>query len=282
MHLSARIAFAAALFGTALPAAAEGVLDRIRDSGEVRLGVRADAAPLSYTDAAGLPAGYAVDVCRDVVDLLAGQLELEALEAVFVPVTAEDRFDAVTSGTADMLCGADTITLERRAIVDFSTPTFVDGAAVLLKSGESAELSALAGKKVGVVIDTTTEEALRNTLTATEIEAEILPMESHTAGIEALQSGEIAAYFGDQSILFALLLTQDTDNTLSISDNTLTIEKQGIAMPRGDNDFRLAVDTAISELYLSGRMVEIFRENLPGAEAGVALKSLFLIAPDLP
>ena len=52
-------------------------------------------------------------------------------------------------------------------------------------------------------------------------------------------------------------------------------------MPRGDTEFRLAVDRALSELYISGRMQEILLEALPGVEPGLALRALFLIAPDL-
>ena len=61
----------------------------------------------------------------------------------------------------------------------------------------------------------------------------------------------------------------------------LTVEKQALALPRGDTEFRLAADRALSELYISGRMQEILLEALPGVEPGLALRALFLIAPDL-
>ena len=67
-----------------------------------------------------------------------------------------------------------------------------------------------------------------------------------------------------------------------VSENTLTVEKHGLAMPRGDSDFRLAVDRAVSELYASGKMAEFFKTAFPGATPGVALKALFLLGPDLP
>lgn len=281
MPRTIRLALAIAVFA-GLPAAAEGVLDRIKASGEIHLGVRADAAPMSYAAADGKPAGYTVDVCEAVTALLATALGIDALTPSYVTVTAEDRFAAVADGRVDLLCEAATITLTRREQVDFSIPTFVDGAAVLLKTGSDPELSALNGKKVGVVAGTTTEDALRNTLTETGVKAEIVTVESHTAGFEAIEAGTIDAYFGDQSILYNLLLTQDKAKTLSISDNTLTIEKQALALPLGDTAFRLAVDRAVAELYRTGRMVEIFQANLPGATPGVALKSLFLLAPELP
>ncbi|MCB1373804.1 MAG: amino acid ABC transporter substrate-binding protein, partial [Rhodobacteraceae bacterium] len=74
----------------------------------------------------------------------------------------------------------------------------------------------------------------------------------------------------------------DMAESFVVSDNTLTVEKQGLALTRGDSDFRLAVDRAISDLFLSGRMADFFRESFPGAQPGLALEALFLLGPDLP
>lgn len=271
----------AAALSAAAPAAAQ-TLDRLRESGEIRLGYRTDAEPLSFADPEGLPAGYAVLVCERIADHLAEALDLVSLERSYVPIDAEGRFEAVADGEIDLLCGAATITLTRRETVDFSLPIFVDGAAVLLPADADPELEALAGKTVGVRRGTTTEEILGNSLQAAGIDAEITAMESHDAGLAALETGEIDAYFGDQSILFALYFASDASDGLVISDNTLTIEKQALALPRGDTDFRLAVDRAISELFRSGAMVEIFREAFPGATPGIGLEALFLLGPELP
>lgn len=265
----------------ALPAAAQ-TLDRLRESGEIRLGYRQDAAPMSFADADGLPGGYSVMICNAVAQLLKVELGVEALETTFVPVTAEDRFDKVAAGEIDLLCGAATITLERRETVDFSIPTFVDGAAVLLPAGSEANLDALAGKVVGVHAATTTETVLRNSLAAKEINAEIVVLDDHAEGLSRLEAGELDAYFADQSILFALYFSSESQDELVISDNTMTVEKQGLALARGDADFRLAVDRAISALFVDGQMARFFSEALPGATPGPALEALFLLAPELP
>jgi polar amino acid transport system substrate-binding protein/glutamate/aspartate transport system substrate-binding protein len=266
--------------GLAHAALAEGVLDRLKETGEIRLGVRADAAPLSFLQGE-TPAGYSVLVCGGVVEELGKALGRD-LAASWVTVDAETRFDAVANGEVDLLCGAATITLERRARVDFSLPTFVDGAAVLLPRDADPELDALAGQRVGVRDGTTTEDSLHATLEAAGIEAEVVTFDSHQAGLTALEGGEIAAYFGDQSILFGLFFGSDMGDTLVVSENMLTIEKHGLALPRGDDDFRLAVDTAISTLFRDGRMEAFFKESFPGATPGLALRALFLLGPEMP
>jgi polar amino acid transport system substrate-binding protein len=281
MPARACLAIAVALTPFALPALGQ-TLDRIREAGEIRIGYRADAEPLSFTDADGQPAGYSPAICTEVADLIATQIELPELGVSFQTVTAEDRFDKVAAGEIDLLCGAATITLERREQVDFSIPTFVDGTAVLLPAGEATEFEALTGKSVGVVGGTTTEEILNASLEAAGIEAEVVTFADHPTGLAALEDGEIAAYFGDQSILYNLFFNSDMAENFVISDNTLTIEKHGLALARGDADFRLAVDRALTALYVTGRMTEIFDASLPGASPGPALQALFELAPELP
>lgn len=272
----------AGLVGATLagPALAQGVLDRLKETGEIRLGVRADAAPLSFLQGEE-PAGYSVLVCDGVVEELGAALG-RALTATWVTVDVDTRFDAVAGGEIDLLCGAATITLERRATVNFSLPTFVDGAAVLLPRDSDPEFDALAGKRIGVREGTTTEESLRASLAAKGMQAEVVTFDDHQAALGALEAGEIDAYFGDQSILFGLFFASEMADTLVVSENTLTIEKQGLAMPRGDDDFRLAVDTAISALYRDGRMEAYFVEAFPGANPGLALRALFLLGPEMP
>ena len=276
----ALLALALVCAGT-LPATAQ-TLDRLRDTGEIHLGYRTDAAPLSYADKDGLPAGYSVLVCKAVAETLATDLGMKPLSLDWQPVTATDRFDAVADGHIDLLCGAATITLTRREKVDFSLPTFVDGAAVLLPRDADPNFDALAGKKIGVHTGTSTEDTLRNSLEVKGMQADVVTFDSHDDALAALENGEIDAYFGDQSILFGLYFSSDAAEGLAVSDNTLTVEKQGLAMPRGDADFRLAVDRAVSGLYASGKMAGFFKEAFAGATPGIALKALFLLGPDMP
>lgn len=277
-----RIALAAlSLVTLAAPLAAQ-TLERITETGTLRLGYRTDAAPLSFADSAGLPAGYAVSVCEAVAADLAGQLGLDAITTTPVAVDVEDRFAAVAEGRIDLLCGAASVTLTRRETVDFSIPIFVDGTSVLIGPDTSTEFADLAGTRIGVRAGTTTEESLRNTLDALGMEAELVAVDSHEAGLAGVETADIAAYFADQSILHELVKISDMAERLRISDQILTVEKQALALPRGDADFRLAVDRAISRLYADGSMARFFAENFDNATPGLALEALFLIAPELP
>ena len=277
-----RTALAAAIIALAATTAQAQTLDRIKETKTINLGFRVDAPPLSYRDGEGRPAGYSLLLCNQVAQAIANVLEMEELQAEFVVVTAEDRFEKVVSGEVDLLCGAATITMTRRDLVDFSIPTYVDGTAVMLPKGAEANLGKLAGQKVGVRTGTTTENALANTLEAIGLDVETIPFENHADGMAAMESGELAAYFADQSILMFLKANSENGDGFNVMDRLLTVEKHGLALARGDADFRELVDGVISGLYVNGTMERIFKETLPGAKPGQAMGALYLIAPVLP
>ena len=167
----------------------------MRQDKALRIAFREDAPPFSFTDDAGLPAGFMVDLCRSVAKHIGEQLNINDLKVAYVLVTAENRFDAIENGKADLLCEPTSETLSRREHVDFSITTFVDGASLLVGGDAPGDFGALSGKKIGVLAGTTTEQSLRDTLASANIAAEVAPAKTHLDGLAMLDKGEIVAYF---------------------------------------------------------------------------------------
>jgi ABC-type amino acid transport substrate-binding protein len=259
-------------------AVAGGTLARIRHDGTIRIAYREDAPPFSYLDKANTPVGFMVDLCRAVASNIGSQLGLPDLKVTYVPVTATDRFTAIEQHKADILCEATTETLSRRKVVDFSLPTFVDGAGIMIRAGGPHTVQGLAGKKLGVLAGTTTEQELRDSLKRAGITADVITVKTHSEGLGLLDSGKIDAYFADHAILAYLIASSQAPQKLILADNYLSIEPYALALPRGDEDFRLAVDTALSRIYRSGDIRTIFAHAF-GAQArpGAALQALYLI-----
>jgi ABC-type amino acid transport substrate-binding protein len=263
-----------------LAGAANGAtLDRIAGDKTIRIAYRPDAPPFSYENKSGVPAGFIVDLCRAVAKHLAAQLHLPSLVVDYVPVTAADRFTAIEEGKADLLCEATTETLSRRQEVDFSIPTFVDGAGLLIRSDGPRSLKALARQKIGVLAGTTTQDELRNTLQDAGITADVIPMKTHEEGLAMLDSGKISAYFADRSILVYLVQQSKAPDKLRLAENYLTIEPYALALPHGDEDFRLAVDRALSRIYRDGEIAAIFAHSFGGnAKPSGMVETLYAIA----
>jgi polar amino acid transport system substrate-binding protein/glutamate/aspartate transport system substrate-binding protein len=261
----------------AAPASA-ATLERIDETGVIKLGVRTDARPFSYRNAEGEAAGYSVALCLLVAEAVADKVGRDELEIETVDLTADDRFQAVADGNVDILCGASTMTLARREIVDFSLPTFTDGASVLFRADGPASLEALAGGKIGVRDGTTTETALRATLQEAGIAAEVVAVTDHEDGLRRLENNEIGAYFADRAILTFLLIGSENRDALRLSERYFTYETHALAVPRDDADFRLVVDSALAQLYRSGRVAELFRAAFgPDARPSQPLELLYIL-----
>jgi polar amino acid transport system substrate-binding protein len=267
----------AAIVTLGAAAAQAQTLERVKSTGTFTIGYREDAVPYSYKNELGEPAGYSVELCREIATSVKDALGLAEIKVVYKPVTTEDRFKAVQDGRIDILCGAATVTLSRRELVDFSLFTFIDGASVLLRADSPNDLKGLAGKKIGVRGSTTTEEALRNTLKQENIAAEVVTVESHQDGLQRLQKGQIAAYFGDRAILL-FLLRESHDKDLRVSDRFFTFEPYGLALAMDDHEFRLLVDRTLSALYRSGKIHAIFTHAFgEKAKESDLLKALYII-----
>ena len=263
----------------AVGVAAAGTLDRIGQEKTIRIAYREDAPPFSYKDKLGEPAGFMVDLCRAVAKKLAEQLNLPSLNAAYVPVTAADRFEAISQQKADILCEPTSVTLSRRAQVDFSIPTFLDGAGLIVRAGGPKNLRDLAGQKIGVLAGTTTEEALRNTLKEAQINGDVVTAKTHGEGLAMLDEGKISAYFGDRSILLFVIKDSKAPEKLRLADDYLSVEPYALALPRGDSDFRLAIDRALSHIYRSGEIAAVFQRTFGGkAEPSQILRTLYLIS----
>jgi ABC-type amino acid transport substrate-binding protein len=236
----------------------DGRLKKIRDTQSIAVAYRTDAVPFSFEDNKQ-PAGYTIDLCRRVIGAIEQQLGAKELKIRWVPVTVQNRFETVAKGEADLECGSSTVTLGRMKEVDFSSFTFVDGTGLLVKSSLAAQgLGDLGGKKIGVIGGTSNEKALNEALKRRVINAGIVTVKSRDEGMAQLESGAIDAFASDRVLLIGLIAKAKEPKSLALLTDALSFEPYAIALPRGDWQLRLAVNTALSQIYRSGAVGEIF------------------------
>jgi polar amino acid transport system substrate-binding protein/glutamate/aspartate transport system substrate-binding protein len=251
-------------------ALAEGVLDGIRDRGEIRIGFRENAPPFSYRGKNGAPTGLAVWLCQDVAVGIQEHLGLDGLKFTYVPVTAASRFDALENGETDIHCGPATATLDRRETLDFSIPYFVDGSSAALLSDAPDTLAELNGAAIGVLKGTTTVKVAQDLIAREGLDSPLRLYDDHAAGLTALTNGEIGAYFGDQAILIYQLGQLRPEKAVKLSRTQFSFEPYALAMKRGESDLRLEVDRALSKTYRSGAI----HDHLAAAFGDVGLSEL--------
>jgi len=296
--LTATIVAIVAGFSAPAPADAGERLDRIVAEKRIRLGVRADAPPFAAIRD-GKATGFSVDLCRQVAVAAMAATGLDALDATVVPVETQDRFKAIEEGRIDILCGAATATLKRREIVSFSLPIFSTGVSAvvaadapdLLKeilvtvgpaaSSEAAIAEAFRDKTVGVRANTTAADWLSHGPLVKLDAVTIREVENHAAGLAAVASGEMAAYFADKAILLGVLRqTPPAGKPLVLSAASFTREPYALALPRSDEDLRLVVDRALSRLYRDGSILKLYERHFGKPSSEVLLFYTMIALPE--
>ena len=250
--------FALALF-TAAPASGQ-TLDKIRKQGTIKLGYIESAAPFSYTESGGEPQGYSIELCRAVADGLAAQLKRESLKIRWVKLTLQNRIEAVRKKEVDIECGTATWTLSRQQVVDFSLITFVDGASLLLRAqSDIGRMADLEGKRIAVIAGTTTEPALRAALARQSIKAELVSIKTRDEGIALLGKNEVDALASDRTALIGVVVMgSGSQGSFKLLDQDFSIEQYALMLPRGDHDFRLAVNRVLARVYRSGEIEKVY------------------------
>ncbi len=260
-------------------AAGAATLDTVTQRGSVRIGYITDEAPFSSVKSGADPMGYAIDLCGKIADEI--EYRVPQLKREYVEMTLANGFDAVKNGQIDLLCGAITVNLKRREIVDFSQPIFLTGATALLRKDSPNYLQTLFLEKpavrpvsqrvpstrvIGVRASTTTGTTLREALAIQASKTKLSDFETHEDGLKALEDHKIDAYIADQVLLISLAKRARDPSSLEIGDRLFTHEPYAIALRRDDADFRLLADRALTAFYLSDDFLPLL-EGYFGSEA---------------
>ena len=256
--------------------AADSRLDRISQTKTIKVAYRTDAAPFSSSKD-NEPVGYTIDICKIVIASLERRLNIQGLKTEWVQVTTQTRLDAIVNGSADMECGATTVTLGRMKQVDFSSLVFVQSTGLITKTTSGIKSARdLIGKKVAVISGTTNEQAINAVNEKVQLKITVLPVKDRSEGISALESGAVDAFAGDK-ILLAAAQYQNAQELVMLPDD-LSIEPYAIVLPQGDWNFRIAVNAGLADMYRSGAIIPIYHKWLSsvGLEPGMLLEALFL------
>ncbi len=270
----------ALLAAPALAQAPQTTLDKIRKTGTITLGYIDGAAPFSFANNNGEPAGYSVELCSAVADGVATQLKRQSLKVRWVKLTIQNRIDAVRKGQVDLECSTTTWTLSRQQLVDFSLVTFVDGGSLLVKAtSDLGRLADFDGKRIAVIGGTSTERSLRGVLTRGLVKTELVLVKTREEGLALLSEGQVEALASDRTALIGVVvMTGATRGTYKLLDQDFSIEQYALMMKRGDHDFRLAVNRVLARIYRSGEIEQVYGRWLgPLGPPSVLLSATYFI-----
>jgi len=251
-----------ALFnGAALADELTGTLKKIKDTGAITLGHRESSVPFSYYDDKQQVVGYAMDLCRKIVDAVKAELKMDKLEVKLNPVTSATRIPLIANGTVDLECGSTTNNLERQKQVAYTITHFVTANRfVSKKSANLKSVDDLKGKTISSTSGTTNIKQITEIGAQKNLGLNILAAKDHAEAFLMLETDRAAAFVMDDILLYSLVAESKTPADYVISSEPLSIEPYGIMLRRDDPAFKKVVDAAMTNIYKSGAINGIYEK----------------------
>jgi ABC-type amino acid transport substrate-binding protein len=242
----------------------DGRLKTIQETGLVRIAYRTDSRPFAFLDSQRQPSGYTIELCQRVAKWLERELRMPAIAIKWLPVDTQTRFQVITDGVADMECGSTTVSLSRMKLVDFSSLIYAESTGVMVSTKLGAfGFDDMAGKRLGVIAGSTNARAIRDQLARRKLAATLVEFRDRQQGVAALARGEIDGFATDKLVLLALAQAAAMHDYVLLPDD-LSFEPFAIVLPRGDYEFRLAVNSALAQVFRSGEVVELYTKYFTG------------------
>ena len=247
------------------PAWAQTALERVRTSGQLRVGIDATYPPFGSVEG-GEFSGFDVDLARAVARIL-------RVQPVLVNASFDGVFPALQNGTFDVVISAVTITPERSATMLFSEPYINAGQALAVRTDSAiAGVESLTGKTVGVQINTTAQFAMEKMAGVT-----ITKYNTIDLALLDLQNGRVDAVASDGPVL--RYMARMSFPGVKTVGKEYTDEAFGVVLARGSDDLRRAVNAALFQIQDSGEYAKIyatwFGEASQSQAAAAAAPALF-------
>ena len=237
------------------PVSLSGTLAKVHTSGSIAIGYRDSSIPFSYLDARGKPIGYSIELCKSLVQAISMAVN-KPLEVRWVPVTSATRFDAITSGQADIECGSTTSNLERQKTVAFSPTFFVAGTKLVVRKGSPVrDYTQLKNKKVAVTAGTSNEKAMQALNQRFKLNMQLMSMRDHAESFAQVTSGAAEAFATDDVLLYGLIAqTPNGRNQYAVVGDFLSYDPYGIMFRKDDVQFSKFVTDAFQALAADGEI----------------------------
>ncbi|MDH4612462.1 amino acid ABC transporter substrate-binding protein [Pseudomonas sp. BN102] len=259
-------------------------LERVRSINALTLGYVQDFAPFSSLEG-DKPVGYAIALCLKIAERLKEDLDLPNLQVRYRAVTLDSEVSAVSSGEVDIVCTPTPETLENRKRVSYSIPVYTAGLSAMVRrdapesllralNGEEVHSGptwratvnrGLANQTIAVLAGGVSEDWVRNKMKMLGVLTTLVTVDSIAAGVDAVATGKAGTFISERMLLQHQVDKSKDAANLMVVPRLFEFAPASMIVARGDEDFRLLVDTVLSEMYRSGEIEKAHATYLGGA-----------------
>jgi len=225
------------------------VLERVLESGELRVGVSGNQPPFNVKNRSGELIGLEIDLAK----MLAGAF---GVEAKFVVKPFGGLLAAMDGGEVDIVMSGMAITAERSVNYEFVGPYMLSGKSILTNERALAAAGRSdfnrASLKLAALENSTSQRFVERNLP----DAQLVKIKDYDSGVQMVISDEVDALVADMPICL-LSVMRYPNNRLATLDEPMTVEPIGIAMPTSDARLKSVITSYISAFEGSGLLEQL-------------------------
>ena len=233
--------------GEALPAQVQ----KIKDSGYLRVGVKSDVPGFGLLDQkTNKYTGMEIDLAHDIGKEIFGSSYNDS-KVKFTPVTADTRGTLLDNGQIDMVIATFTIKPDRQEKWNFSDPYYTDSVGVMVtKKSGITNLKQLVGKTIAVATGSTSQASVEDEEKAEGISGiKFTQFADYPGCSTALQSGRVDGFSVDRSILAGYL-----NNSVIILPEKFAPQDYGIATKKTNTELATWVNNFVNKAKSDGTL----------------------------
>ena len=231
----------------------QDVLTNDQASKTITWGVKADTKLFGLMDVKDNQIkGFDADIATALTKRVLGK----DATAKFVQVTSQTRIPLLKNGNIDAIIATMTITPEREKQVDFTNSYFDAGQSLLVKKGSPIKSVKDLNKTGTKVLGVTGANSVENIKKAAP-KAKVLELSDYAQAMTALKSGQGVALTTDNGILYGMA---SQNPGYEVVGGTFTKEPYGIAVNKGQEPLKKALNKALKEIEADGTYNRILKK----------------------
>jgi general L-amino acid transport system substrate-binding protein len=266
-----RILAAAALIIGLAGSLHAATLDDIKARGQLNCGVNPNLQGFAAKAEDGTWVGFDVDFCRAVAAAVLG----DPAKVNYVPLDAQQRFEALSSGAIDVLARNTTWTMERETKLPLRFPgiSYHDGQGFIVKRllGVTSALN-LSGAAICFQTGTTSEANVEDFFREKEMVFQPVRFEKLDDLIKAFDEGKCDTFTTDVSFLYAVRLRLTEPEDSIVLQDVISKEPLGPVIRQGDDQWFNIVRWTLfalinaEEMGIKASSVDLFKADSKRAD----------------
>jgi polar amino acid transport system substrate-binding protein len=234
---------------TAGTAAADQSWDKVKEKGELVLGLDDSFPPMGFRDDNNDIVGYDIDLATEVAKRLDVKLKLQ-------PINWDSKEQELNTGNIDCIWNGFTMTDELKKNILFSDAYMNNQQVLVVKADSSVSSEAdLAGKTIALQSGSSAKVALDSKADFKASLKEVIELENYTTCLMDLDKDGVDAVIMDEIV--ARYFIQMKGGKYKIVGNGLAAEEYGVGFRKADVQLMTKINDTLKEMAKDGKITEI-------------------------